>query len=167
MSVSPARASGMIRDRAHRARAARISGKARRAEGMEARLSTPIARPAGAPCNVGSPTCVADHACVAHDGGATCDPLPKTGEPCDGACATGLYCSSFGDSSRACTPILHAGQTCRGEGDDACAEGLRCEAATKTCKAFTAFGAACATDGECERGLFCDETSKRCVRWKL
>jgi hypothetical protein len=122
---------------------------------------------AGAPCIVGSPVCIPDYACTAHDGGATCDPLPKTGESCDGPCAAGLYCSSFGDSGLACTPIRHAGETCRGEGDDACAEGLRCEAATKTCKAFTPFGATCASDRECERGLYCDDTSKRCVRWKL
>jgi hypothetical protein len=123
-------------------------------------------RAAHAACAPGD-VCADGFTCaLAADGGAgTCAALPGVGAPCEGACASGATCSRFDDAG-ACAAVVAQGGACRGPGDDACAPGLTCSAASRTCVPFAAFGAACVADGDCEKGLYCDDAAKVCRAWK-
>ncbi len=82
----------------------------------------------------------------ATDGGVPrCGKAGNVGEPC-GACKADLRCVSDGGSG-ICAERAGEGQPCSFSID--CAPPLTCNAASKTCVALAALGAACSSSSEC------------------
>jgi len=112
--------------------------------------------------------CASDYECGS---GLICDPTflvcaqktsvqLKAQDPCGGApgayCSAGLYCSMpAGLTLKVCVAKKAMGEVC--DAANPCAESLRCDAATATCKKRADINEACTTDSDClPTSPYCD-----------
>ena len=132
----------------------------------------------------GAGTCPADSRCVPQaDCAFTCEALPRDGEPCTNACASGSWCLSgvCQPDPRECRGgfdatwpegsfcYLRLGSACTPPGVGLCVPGAHCSRASATCvssPALLALGAACdpSSDPPCAAPLICDPTTRTCTR---
>lgn len=121
---------------------------------------------------VGASTCKNGY-CAGDSCPGTCEPLPATGEPCEGSCAAEYYC----DSKQRCAPIPALGEDCEGiceEGlicisgacallatnsEDECSEDVHCLTPTVcahgACRERVELGDPCYFDSHCPSGTVC------------
>jgi hypothetical protein len=88
---------------------------------------------------------------------ATCAPIPRLGEPCEGLCAPGLTCD-LRSLPGMCALARAEGEGCDGtDGGSDCAAGLRCDFSELSwvCRRLPGLGAPCGWSEVCDAGLDC------------